>query len=98
VGGRLPASRRGSRCHHDDDEDDDDNDSDSDEGLTMARPKKKSAEPSVSATAAAALPPSSDTQAQTHGVERLIGHARRRDTNASVGSTETARKMFPESD
>ncbi|KAK4042738.1 hypothetical protein C8A01DRAFT_44232 [Parachaetomium inaequale] len=39
VGGRLPASRRGSRCH-----DDDDDDSDSDEGLTMARPKKKPAE------------------------------------------------------
>jgi len=98
VGGRLPVSRRGSRCHRDDD-DDDDNDSDSDEGLTMARPKKKPAEASVSATAsAAALAPSKDTQAQTHGVERLIGNARRRDTNASVGSTETAKKVFADSD
>ncbi|EAQ86953.1 hypothetical protein CHGG_08206 [Chaetomium globosum CBS 148.51] len=40
VGGRLPTSRRGSRCHHDED-DDDNNDSDSDEGLTMARHKNK---------------------------------------------------------
>jgi [calcium/calmodulin-dependent protein kinase] kinase len=99
VGGsKLPASsRRGSRCH-----DDDDDDSDSDEGLTMARPKKKPAE-AVSASAAATGAaaggtPLKDAQAQTHGVERLIGSARRRDTNASVGSTETAKKMFVDSD
>jgi [calcium/calmodulin-dependent protein kinase] kinase len=99
VGGsKLPASsRRGSRCH-----DDDDDDSDSDEGLTMARPKKKPAE-AVSASAAATGAaaggtPLKDAQVQTHGVERLIGSARRRDTNASVGSTETAKKMFVDSD
>ncbi|KAL2144332.1 hypothetical protein VTI28DRAFT_9240 [Corynascus sepedonium] len=95
AGCRLPPSRRGSRCHHHDDDDDDE--SDSDEGLTMARPKKKKpAEASASVSAAAT--PRGDAQAQTHGVERLVGNARRRDTNASVDSTETAKKMFVDSD
>jgi [calcium/calmodulin-dependent protein kinase] kinase len=99
-------SRRGSRSHahqQRQEEEEEDNDSDSDEGLTMARRKKKPAESSFSA---GVLPsPSRDRDGQfaqmhhqTHSVERLIGSARRRDTNASVGSTETAKKVFVDSD
>lgn len=99
---RLPASRRGSQCRRDDDDDDDDgHDSDSDEGLTMARKKKKpipvtaSDQPPVVVPVTHATTPSSrDPQAPALGVGRWVGHSRRRDTNASVGSTDTAKKMF----
>jgi [calcium/calmodulin-dependent protein kinase] kinase len=95
---RLPPSRRGSRCHYDESDEDND-DSDSDEGLTMARRKKKpvvaAATATVAGTGSTAASTGKDGQAaQTHPVERLVGMARRRDTNASVGSTETAKKVF----
>jgi [calcium/calmodulin-dependent protein kinase] kinase len=96
----LPPSRgkfgtwRASRSHPDDDCDDGD-DSDSDEGLIMAKPKKKPPTPTESRSGS--LP--RDAQAhQTHRVDRLIGNARRRDTNCSVGSTETAKKLVVDSD
>jgi len=36
--------------------------------------------------------------AEAHSMSRLVGSTRRRDTNASVGSTETAKKLLVESD
>jgi [calcium/calmodulin-dependent protein kinase] kinase len=95
LGIRLPVSRRGSRCQQDDD---DDNDSDSDEGLTMARRKKKPAAATAAEAPVSAVGPRDAQAAQTHSVERLVGNARRRDTNASVGSTETAKKVFVDSE
>ncbi|KAL2184838.1 kinase-like protein [Thermothelomyces heterothallicus CBS 203.75] len=95
AGGRFSTGRRGSRCRqHDDDEGD--NDSDSDEGLTMARRKKKPAGSSISTAAGASS--LRDMQVQTHGVERLVRNARRRDTTTSVDSTETAKKMSVDND
>lgn len=102
---RLPASRRGSQSRRDEDDDDDDDDnghsSDSDEGLTMARNKKKPVPVTVPDPAPAAIfdthhaaPFPRQPQALTLSVGRLVGNSRRRDTNASVGSTETAKKMF----
>ncbi|KAL2157831.1 hypothetical protein VTH06DRAFT_5100 [Thermothelomyces fergusii] len=94
AGDRFPTGRRGSRCQRDDD--DGDNESDSDEGLTMARRRKKPAESPTSVAGGAS--PRRDMQAQTHGVERLVRNARRRDTTASVDSTETAKKAFADHD
>ncbi|KAK4120024.1 kinase-like protein [Parathielavia appendiculata] len=89
--------RRGSRSCRE--EENDDNDSDSDEGLTMARRKRKpAAEHGVAGSELTATPARDGHLAQTHSVERLIGSARRRDTNASVGSTETAKKVFVDSE
>ena len=70
---------------HDYDHFDADDDSDSDEGLVMAKKPKKM----------------SSTCLQPQGliVEKLAGGtARRRDTNASVGSTDTAKKVIVDSD
>ncbi|KAL2155554.1 hypothetical protein VTH82DRAFT_296 [Thermothelomyces myriococcoides] len=87
---RFSIARRWSRCQPEDD--DNDSESDSDEGLTMARRKKKPSESPASAAAGAS--PQRDMQGQVHGVERLVRNARRRDTTASMDSTETAKKMF----
>jgi [calcium/calmodulin-dependent protein kinase] kinase len=95
LGIRLPVSRCGSRGKQDDD---DDNDSDSDEGLTMARRKKKPAAATAAEAPVSAVGPRDAQAAQAHSVERLVGNARRRDTNASVGSTETAKKVFVDSE
>ncbi|KAF3025666.1 hypothetical protein E8E14_013729 [Neopestalotiopsis sp. 37M] len=56
---------------------DDDDDSDSDEGLVMAKTKRKG--------------PARDQTAQP--LSRIATSARRRDTQTSVGSTETAKKI-----
>ncbi|KAK3344656.1 hypothetical protein B0H65DRAFT_572860 [Neurospora tetraspora] len=69
--------------HHDDD------DSDSDEGLVMARRKKS---PTISS------PSPASTSKEPISMGRLVTGARRRDTNASVGSTDTAKKLVVESD
>lgn len=61
--------------------DGDEQDSDSDGGLVMARSRKK-------ASSAGA---SRDPAAMTHGDRKWM--ARRRDTNTSIGSTETAKKV-----
>ncbi|KAJ4306682.1 hypothetical protein N0V88_000046 [Collariella sp. IMI 366227] len=83
--------RRASRHRVEEEEEDDD--SDSDEGLVMMKRTKK---PVVAATPAS---PASAAVAQSPmGSTRLVGCARRRDTNASVGSTETAKKVFVDSD
>ncbi|GAB1313603.1 hypothetical protein MFIFM68171_03813 [Madurella fahalii] len=85
VGGNSPGQqRRGSRVQIDDDED-----SDSDEGLVMAstKPKRKTGEASKDAV-------TSPSAGRLMG----IGSARRRDTNASIGSTETAKKVVVDSD
>ncbi|KAK4101877.1 Pkinase-domain-containing protein [Parathielavia hyrcaniae] len=106
---RQPAvfQRRGSRSCGEDDEDDDHDDSDSDEGLVMARRKKKpvvaedgggAAGSGLTTTTTTTTPARDAHLTQTHSVERLIGSARRRDTNASVGSTETAKKVFVDSE
>ena len=104
------ASRRGSRGHHHhlqhqhqllqrrraEEEDEGDDDSDSDEGLTMARRKKVPA-PASSVVAMPsrerlALPTGGDaTMGEKLGRTTVGG---RRGTNASVGSTETAKKVF----
>lgn len=61
-----------------------DEDSDSDEGLTMAKLKRKKSEASP---------------ADAHALaDRLAVGARRRDTNVSVGSTETAKKLVVDGD
>jgi [calcium/calmodulin-dependent protein kinase] kinase len=69
----------------------------------MARRKKKPVQGSTSVMATPSRERDRDgfqtpMHHQTHSVERLIGSARRRDTNASVGSTETAKKVFGDSD
>lgn len=81
--------RKASRAHADDN---DDEDSDSDEGLTMAaaKPKRKTSE--FPLKDAAASSPSSAGRAMG------IGSAKRRDTNASIGSTETAKKLVVDND
>ncbi|EAA27566.1 serine/threonine protein kinase [Neurospora crassa OR74A] len=71
------------RSHHDDD------DSDSDEGLVMARRKKS---PTISSPSPAL------TSKEPISMGRLVNGTRRRDTNASVGSTDTAKKLVVESD
>ncbi|EQB53395.1 hypothetical protein CGLO_06883 [Colletotrichum gloeosporioides Cg-14] len=64
-------------------QDDEDDDSDSDEGLTMAKTKKKkSLNPTPTATTS----------------ERVHYGARRRDTNISIASTETAKKVVVHGD
>ncbi|KAK4239049.1 hypothetical protein C8A03DRAFT_14540 [Achaetomium macrosporum] len=96
----LPPARakfgtwRASRSHPNDDGDDD-GDSDSDEGLTMAKRKKK---PSTATEPDSGSLPRDAQAHQTQRVDRLIGNARRRDTNWSVGSTETAKKLVVDSD
>ncbi|KAL2134060.1 hypothetical protein VTI74DRAFT_1116 [Chaetomium olivicolor] len=96
------AHRRRSRSHHVESDNDDDDGSDSDEGLVMMKRKKPVAQAQAPAAVVreviAQHPGQAQGQAQTHSVERLIGSARRRDTNASVGSTETAKKVFVDSD
>ncbi|KAK1839768.1 serine threonine-protein kinase ssp1 [Colletotrichum chrysophilum] len=64
-------------------QDDEDDDSDSDEGLTMAKTKKKK---SMNPT------PTASTN------ERVHYGARRRDTNISIASTETAKKVIVHGD
>ncbi len=73
-------------------EDDGDSDSDSDEGLTMARRKKVPA--SVAASVVAS--PSREMLAPPGDGEKVgrVTVGGRRGTNASVGSTETAKKVF----
>lgn len=61
----------------------DDEDSDSDEGLVMIKSKKKSAAAAKDAQAA---------------MGKMVIGSKRRDTNASVGSTETAKKVVVHSD
>jgi [calcium/calmodulin-dependent protein kinase] kinase len=94
--GTMPLSRTQTHAHasHMDDDEDSDSDSDSDEGLVMAAKPKKKMTTTATATAAEM---SRDAQV----VGRLMGGvavARRRDTNASVGSTETAKKLVVDSD
>lgn len=72
--------------------DDDCEDSDSDEGLTMARSKRRSQISSPVATTASPSPSSS-----LHANRRALS-SRRRDTNTSIGSTETAKKIIVHSD
>lgn len=83
-----PLAHTHAHAHHLDN-DDEDSDSDSDDGLVMmaARPRKKMV---TTATATAAE--------LTKDLGRLMGSVRRRDTNASVGSTETAKKLVVDSD
>jgi [calcium/calmodulin-dependent protein kinase] kinase len=62
---------------------DDDNDvSDSDDGLTMAKSRKKGVPKDL------------------HGgpVDKMVMRSKRRDTNASIGSTDTAKKVLVHSD
>ncbi|KAL2258265.1 hypothetical protein VTK26DRAFT_8509 [Humicola hyalothermophila] len=85
------------RRHHA--HDDENSDSDSDEGLVMARPRKKSSVATTPAAAAAAAAAVAQTMGTGAGAGRLMvigggpGEPRRRDTSASVGSTETAKKI-----
>jgi hypothetical protein len=90
------------RRHSSDDEDDDASDSDSDEGLTMARRKKKPSPSGVVSPPSCMSSPGPGLKDAAAGVvqqhqqmDRLVvrGGARRRDTNVSVGSTETAKKI-----
>ncbi|KAH8906817.1 kinase-like protein [Coniochaeta sp. PMI_546] len=60
---------------------DDDDDSDSDEGLTMGRSRNHNRAKDLS----------------PGGMGRILTTARRRNTNGSVRSTDTAKKMIPES-
>ena len=71
-----------SRSHEDDYDNDNDDDSDSDEGLMIMSKKKKHHPP---------------REAQSMG-RLAVNTARRRDTNASIGSTETAKKIVVDSD
>ena len=81
--------RRFSRSHHHVDHDyHDDEDSDSDEGLVMAKPKKKSMATMTTQTMGG----------NGNGNRLTVMGPRRRDTNASVGSTETAKKIAVDSD
>jgi [calcium/calmodulin-dependent protein kinase] kinase len=64
----------------------------------MARRKKKPAAATAAEAPVSAVGPRDAQAAQAHSVERLVGNARRRDTNASVGSTETAKKVFVDSE
>jgi [calcium/calmodulin-dependent protein kinase] kinase len=86
VGGNSPTHRPREARSYTDNHDDD---SDSDEGLTMAsaKPKWRTSETPRDATAS----PST-------GRLLAVGSARRRDTNASIGSTETAKKLVVDSD
>jgi SNF1-activating kinase 1 len=67
-----------------DDEQDDADDSDSDEGLTMAKSKKKTIHPRPQLSPRGS--PSSSSAVR-------VPVARRRDTNISIASTETAKKV-----
>ncbi|KAK3944515.1 Serine/threonine-protein kinase ssp1 [Diplogelasinospora grovesii] len=71
-----------SRNQHDDDDDE----SDSDEGLTMAKRKKSHNSNNH------------NLSKDINSIGRLVGGARRRNTNASVGSAETAKKLIEDSD
>jgi [calcium/calmodulin-dependent protein kinase] kinase len=98
AGGPPATNRRGSRNHADDDEDN--GSSDSDEGLTMAKRKRPIVPPQASSPEPrdAHAQPQSQSQSQWQSTGRLMGNARRRDTNISVGSTETAKKLVVDSD
>ncbi|KAL1837166.1 hypothetical protein VTJ49DRAFT_4196 [Mycothermus thermophilus] len=102
----IPGVRRLSRSHAEqqqprhhrhrnlDSDNDSASDSDSDEGLTMARRKKRpSVVSSVSPLGQGLKEAAAQQQQQQSGERLVVVAARRRDTNISIGSTETAKKV-----